>query len=349
MNDPLLKGGSLRSPHSPEVLDSAFKAKVEKDLDRALKGVLRSENAETFQRQLQNLRNVSIKSLREVKRVRRVAGNGSYSGGGVSDLSPPMGCATGSLLMAFFLSFIIIGMLWFCFVEKLPPIDALYLIVIIFTTVGYGMKDELETERLQLFLIFYVSFGVCLIFTGVNFYFARTLGRILSRVDEPESSDEPQDSEGNVISEIESIISDFRNRPDKIGFHWLVFMWLSWLLGGAYLIAELEKWSFLEATYFAVISGSTVGFGDFEPEDIRTKYFIIFYLPPLIVFTLFIFTHSFAVSVKFFVDETFSPHAFNDTKISGFNTPTALSFRSSISARSPANLRVMSSNTSDLI
>merc|ERR1719208_263767 len=145
-------------------------------------------------------------------------------------------------------------MMWFCLVEKLPAIDAMYLIVIILTTVGYGMKDELETQRLQLFLIFYVSFGVCLIFTGVNFYFARTLGRILSHEESSESSEEQQDSEGNIISEVESLISDIRNRPDKIGFQWLLAIWLIWLLGGAYLIAELEKWSFLEATYFAVIS-----------------------------------------------------------------------------------------------
>merc|ERR550534_1705330 len=148
-----------------------------------------------------------------------------------------------------------------------------------------------------------------------------------------ESSEEQQDSEGNVISENESIISDFRNWPDKIGFHWLVFMWLFWLLGGAYLIAELEKWSFLEATYFAVISGSTVGFGDFEPQDIRTKLFIIFYLPPLIVFTLFIFTHSFAVSVKFFVDETFNPHPYNDVKIQPSQSARSKTFRSSFLGR----------------
>jgi len=320
MKNPLLKEG-IRG-FAPEKLDKALRGKVQKDLERALKGIRQSDNAETFQQQLQNLRNVSMRCLREVKQTRHTDGEVAL---------PPTGCATGSLLLIFFLAFILIGMLWFCLVENLPVVDAMYLIVIIFTTVGYGMRDELESQRLQLFLIFYVSFGVCLIFTGVNFYFARTLGRILSHVDDTESSEEQQDSDGNVISEIESIISDIRNRPDKIGFGWLLFLWLFWLLGGAYLIAELEGWSFLEATYFAVISGSTVGFGDFEPEDVRTKWFIIFYLPPLIVFTLFIFTHSFAVSVKFFVDETFSPHTFNDTAISGYKTPTALAFRSSIS------------------
>lgn len=320
MKDPLLKEG-IRS-FTPEKLDKAFRVKVQRDLERALKGVRQSDNAETFQQQLQNLRNVSMRCLREVKQTRHTGGE---------MVLPPTGCATGSLLLIFFLAFIVIGMLWFCLVENLPAVDAMYLIVIIFTTVGYGMRDDLESQRIQLFLIFYVSFGVCLIFTGVNFYFARTLGRILSHVDDMESSEEQQDSDGNVISEIESIISDIRNRPDKIGFGWLLFLWLFWLLGGAYLIAELEGWSFLEATYFAVISGSTVGFGDFEPEDVRTKWFIIFYLPPLIVFTLFIFTHSFAVSVKFFVDETFNPHTFNDTAISGFQTPAAVAFRSATS------------------
>jgi len=324
MNMSLVEEGPLRPNKEPEILDSRLKSKVEFDLLNALKGLRRCENAETFQRQLANMRNITIHCLQEVKQARKLEVQGS-------PLPPvPMGCATGSLLLIFFIAFIAIGMLWFCLVEKLPTIDALYTIVIIFTTVGYGMKDELETERLQLFLIFYVSFGVCLIYTGVNFYFARTLGRILTHVDEPEKSETADDDSSRHL---DSIISDIRNRPDKIGFWALFFIWLFWLLGGAYLIAELEDWSFLEATYFAVISGSTVGFGDFEPQDKRTKLFIIFYLPPLIVFTLFIFTHSFAVSVKFFVDETFNPHPYNDVKIQPSQSARSKTFRSSFLGR----------------
>merc|ERR1719203_558593 len=111
--------------------------------------------------------------------------------------------------MVFLLAFVAIGMLWFCLVEKLPAIDAMYLIVIIFTTVGYGMKDELETQRLQLFLIFYVSFGVCLIFTGVHFYFDRLLSRILSKEEKATHHHEEQESSTSAFdlrSEISSIM-----------------------------------------------------------------------------------------------------------------------------------------------
>lgn len=318
--DALIKHQRVPRPANAEVLDPRLKLIVRKDLERTLKQISRCENPETFQQHLTNMRNISIRYIQEIKQTRKLSGQLAPQ--------PPMGCATGSLLTAFLVAFIVIGMLWFCLVERMPAIDAMYLIVIIFTTVGYGMKDELETQRLQLFLIFYVSFGVCLIFTGVNFYFARTLGRMLTHVEEPQEGSEDQEESDKYSYGSLSELHD--THACAIDFQWLLLGWLAWLLGGAYLIAELEDWSFLEATYFAVISGSTVGFGDFEPEDIRTKYFIIFYLPPLIVFTLFIFTHSFAVSVKFFVDETLSPHTFNNTQITGLNTPSAISFRSSM-------------------
>lgn len=238
------------------------------------------------------------------------------------------GCATGTLLTVSGLSFVSIGMAWFMGVEGLSAIDSLYFVVVILTTVGYGVQDELGSQRLHLFLTFYVMLGVCLLYTGIVFYFSRLLARILSRRD---------DDEEDYYDHGESMCSRFFIDIGRMDFPVLILMWLSWLLGGALLLAELENWTFIQAVYFAVISGSTVGFGDFEPENYETKIFIIIYLPPLIALTLFIFTHSFAFTAKIFIDETYVDrwHIEGNFRVAGYNTPAALSLRKSISGFQP--------------
>jgi len=322
--------GQSPLPVSPGGIDVELKRDIVKTCERA---VIRLKQAqaksdEDFQREIHNLRGIAHDNLRTMKAARKAAGSP------VRPMVREDGYKTGILLLIFFISFVLIGMLWFCLVEEMEPVDAIYLIVIIVTTVGYGMNEELETQRLQLFLIFYVSFGACLIFTGIHFYFDRTLGRILFQTDPPATDDSDSKSDWDMRSEISSFMHDMYEQGE-LRFEVLILVWLTWLLGGAYFIADLEGWSFLEGTYFAVISGSTVGFGDFEPADVRTKLFVIFYLPPLIILTLFIFTHTFVLSVKGLVDETLHPHP-SDTMhfYGGYSNSNTFRARESFAARS---------------
>jgi hypothetical protein len=51
------------------------------------------------------------------------------------------------------------------------------------------------------------------------------------------------------------------------------------LLGmGAVVFHSLEGWNWLDSTYFAVSSLTTVGYGDFVPHHETTRLFLIFYL-----------------------------------------------------------------------
>lgn len=50
------------------------------------------------------------------------------------------------------------------------------------------------------------------------------------------------------------------------------------LLTGTIFYAHIEKWSYLDALYFSVITLATVGYGDLHPTSPASKIFTIFYI-----------------------------------------------------------------------
>ena len=50
------------------------------------------------------------------------------------------------------------------------------------------------------------------------------------------------------------------------------------LLGSA-IIVKGEGWDWIDAIYWCVITGTSVGYGDFHPTTIRMRWFGIFYIP----------------------------------------------------------------------
>jgi len=100
-------------------------------------------------------------------------------------------------------------------------------------------------------------------------------------------------------SQLKQYLEDILAHPYT---HYLV--WIVWLFGGAHIIGDVEGWTFVQSTYFAVVSGSTVGFGDFTPEKENARVLVIFYLPILILLTALVFSNLFSAALDAFVDQS---------------------------------------------
>lgn len=193
-----------------------------------------------------------------------------------------------------FLAYFLIGMLWFCFRSGLSFLDALYQIVIIFTTVGYGVLVD-ETWQEQLFLIFYTIIGVSVVFTGMSYALDGFLAGMHNR------------SNTKFLQQDELVQTDENPRPKWLQSicesEYTPFVtWLAILFLASLFLAHIEDWKYIEAIYFCVVSGSTVGFGDFEPETNGGKWVVVFFLPSFLLMTAYVFSIFFSATLSTFID-----------------------------------------------
>ena len=88
------------------------------------------------------------------------------------------------------------------------------------------------------------------------------LGKLQPAFDEEEDSDGYEDSDDEETTETKSVPI------------WLcVLLVVSYIIGGAYLFKEREResgWTFLDSAYFCFITLTTIGFGDFVPDQKRS-------------------------------------------------------------------------------
>ena len=60
-------------------------------------------------------------------------------------------------------------------------------------------------------------------------------------------------------------------------FTFAIVLFLILLVGGTFLYSFIEKWSFLDSLYFAVVTVTTIGYGDLVPQTNLGKIFTIFF------------------------------------------------------------------------
>merc|ERR550532_247468 len=146
------------------------------------------------------------------------------------------------ILFLMLIAFLILGVCWYVFHENASFIDALYICIIIITTVGYGMDDWMEDKENQLFLIFYIIFGVALITTFLNVMFVGLLDNMGKKTAKFYDADDDDCFTESTVDESDGGVSllqaygcgrEIRNYFVEIlnSNQCQVFIWLCWLFG----------------------------------------------------------------------------------------------------------------------
>ena len=51
------------------------------------------------------------------------------------------------------------------------------------------------------------------------------------------------------------------------------------MLIGAFIMARLEEWGWVDAVYYCVVTATTIGFGDLSPKHSLSKLFAVLFIP----------------------------------------------------------------------
>lgn len=196
---------------------------------------------------------------------------------------------------AFAFVWVAVGIFCTMWVQDLHLVTAAYVVVQIITTIGYG--DISVNPEMHGFMTIYVLFGLCLAANGVNDVFTAML----------EKSQEKLTMRMNELQE--SVKSKGKKENRITGSHHELYDFLAGLgiftvfvLGGAIFYVLVEpctcsygvskadgcvedtcattgyKKDFATAIYMAVITLTTVGFGDFTPRSQAGRIFGFFWM-----------------------------------------------------------------------
>jgi len=73
-------------------------------------------------------------------------------------------------------------------------------------------------------------------------------------------------------------LKTLRNQLKNEEFQTLIYIVLLILITGTLFYHEVEGWSWLDSSYFSVITLTTVGYGDFSPQTDSGKVFTMAYI-----------------------------------------------------------------------
>lgn len=154
------------------------------------------------------------------------------------------------------LAYLSAGVAFYSMVEGWDYSDALYFCVVTMTTVGYGDLTPTE-DASKLFTVCYILIGLSLVATSLGVL----VGELQGTVDAVAATAPASKKQKYLLQFLRSAAA------------------IVVLLGvGAAAVAYAEDWTALDSIYWAVVTASSVGYGDVVSTSPATRAFMTFYM-----------------------------------------------------------------------
>lgn len=177
-------------------------------------------------------------------------------------------------LIGIMIAYFILGVVAYSFLfEEWPIVDSLYFSTVTLTTVGYGDLSP-TTTRSIIFTCFFSLIGTGVIgmallnLIGVVMV-NTTVKNLNGHKEEPTGAEKEDDEEFS--------------KPLLFRAWFLYFGGAASLVTAASMIGYFESWSFLKTLYWCIITGTTIGYGDYSPQIGVTRWIAFVVIPFLVI------------------------------------------------------------------
>lgn len=164
----------------------------------------------------------------------------------------------------------VVGVLFYTLNEGWTVLQATYFITVTITTCGYGFFHP-TSDASKIFTIFYIFFGLIIIFTIVN----DIAGSVLFGAQDGIIRF-THNRFGYYFGMREGPISDAAMSFYKVQYS-LIAIFLMGLIGTLFFSSN-EDWTYLDAVYWTVCTMTTVGYGDLTVKYESSRVFAIFFI-----------------------------------------------------------------------
>jgi potassium channel subfamily K, other eukaryote len=158
--------------------------------------------------------------------------------------------------------------------EPWTRFEVVYFLTVTSFTVGYGdLHPTSDSSRLLTMLVIIIGLAFVLaevteLINRVLAYMEEKTGQILQSVDlDTMPGDVMEGIDVHVFTILKSIVA--------------VVLYIT--VAAVFFLANEDDWSFAKALYFAVVTLTTVGYGDIDIHYNTTKVFLVFYIPVSVI------------------------------------------------------------------
>jgi potassium channel subfamily K len=191
----------------------------------------------------------------------------------------PFYSSTSFKALSLILGYMSFGVLGFsCVFERWSLRDSIYFSVVTFTTVGYG-DIRPGTQGGKLFSCLFAFMGIGIIGIALGYVGQTLIQAKVTALQTSPQSDESDDAQN--LEKDENILPTEPN-PLFLELRRIVSFFLpltAMVAIGSFIVGYIEDWTWVDSFYWCVMTGTSVGYGDFYPKTTETIWFCIFFIP----------------------------------------------------------------------